>query len=166
MRRAAHEALTKRAVKNYNHIQTKEATVLVSSLLIPSTNLKQDRHFKRLATSTIMSIVYDYPTIMSEHDHVVEKIERYNDRTGHAAGMGAYFVDIFPWMKHIPERSRLSPSRCPSVNTYGLTKPDSLNGSGKAYGYLQRTLRCSLAFSIVSKLTLYVLVLTPNCEPN
>ena len=158
MRRAAHEALTKRAVKNYDHIQTKEATVLVSSLLIPSSNLKQDRHFKRLAASTIMSIVYDYPTIMSDHDHAVEKIERYIDRTSHAAGMGSYFVDIFPWMKHIPERSWLPSSSCLIVNTYGLTKSDSQSGSGKAYGHLRRTLRCSLAFSIVSKLTLYVLV--------
>src|SRR6266566_4329585 len=140
MRRAAHEALTKRAVKNYNHIQTKEATVLVSSLLAPSTNLKQDRHFKRLAASTIMSIVYDYPTIMSEHDHAVERIEIYNDRTGQAVVMGSYFVDIFPWMKHIPERSWLPSSCCLVVNTYGLTKSDSRNGSGKAYGYLQRTL--------------------------
>ena len=105
MRRAAHEALRKKAVKNYNHIQTKEATVLVSSLLTPSSNLKQDRHFKRLAASTIMTIVYDYPTIMSEHDHAVEKIEIYNDRTSDAGVMGTYFVDIFPWMKHIPERS-------------------------------------------------------------
>jgi hypothetical protein len=135
MRRAAHEALTKRAVKNYNHILTKEATILVSSLLTPSTNLKQDRHFKRLAASTIMSIVYDYPTIMSDHDHAVEKIERFNDRTSHAVGRGSYFVDIFPWMKHIPERSWF-PSCCLVVNTYGLTKPDSRNGSGKAYGHL------------------------------
>ena len=160
MRRAAHEALTKRAVKNYNHIQTKEATVLVSSLLMPSSNLNQDRHFKRVAASTIMSIVYDHPTIMSGHDHAVKKIERYNDRISHSTGMGSYFVDIFPWMKHIPERSLLPSSRCLVVNTYGLTKPDSRNGSGKAYGHLQRTLRCSLAFSIVSKMTLYVLVLT------
>jgi hypothetical protein len=159
MRRAAHEALTMRAIQNYHPIQMKEATILVSLLLAPSTNLKQDRHFKRLAASTIMSIVYDYPTIMSEHDHAVEKVERYNDRTSHATGMGSYFVDIFPWMKHIPERSWF-PSCCLVVNTYGQTKPDSRNGSGKAYGHLQRTLRCSLAFSIVSKLTLYVLVST------
>ena len=159
MRRAAHEALTKKAVKNYNDIQTKEATVLVSSLLVPSSNLKQDRHFKRLAASTIMSIVYDYPTIMSERDQAIEKIERYNDRTSYAAGMGSYFVDSFPWMKHIPERYWLPSSRCLPVNTYGLPKPDSRNGSGKAYGHLQRTLRCSSVFSIVSKLTLYVLVL-------
>jgi hypothetical protein len=159
MRRAAHEALTMRAIQNYHPIQMKEATILVSLLLAPSTNLKQDRHFKRLAASTIMSIVYDYPTIMSEHDHAVEKIEIYNDRTGHAAGMGSYFVDIFPWMKYIPERSWLPSSRCLAVDTYGLTKPDSRNGSRKVYGHLQRILRCSLPFSIVSKLILYVLVL-------
>jgi hypothetical protein len=156
MRRAAHEALTKKAVKNYNQIQTKEATILVSSLLMPSSNLNQDRHFKRLAASTIMSILYDYPTIMSEHDHAVEKIERYINRTSDAAGMGAYFVDIFPWMKHVPERSCLPSSRSLAMNAYGRTKPDSRNGSGKVYGHLQRTLRCSLVFSVVSKLTLYV----------
>ena len=159
MRRAAHEALTKRAVKNYNHIQMKEATVLVSSLLVPSSNLKQDRHFKRLAASSIMSILYDYPTITSEHDHAVEKIERYIDRTSDAAGMGSYFVDIFPWMKHIPERSSLPSSRCLVMIIYGPPKLDSRNGSEKAYGHLQKTLRCSLVFSIVSKLTWYALVL-------
>jgi len=165
MHRAAHEALTMRGVQNFHPIQMKEATILVSSFLTPSTDLKQDRHFKRLAASTIMSIVYDYPTIMSEHDHAVEQIERYNDRTSHAVGMGSYFVDIFPWMKHIPERSSPPSSRCLVVNTYGPTKPDSRNGSGKAHGYSQKTLRCSLAFSIVSKLTLYVLVLTLVWSP-
>jgi len=51
-----------------------------------------------------MSILYDYPTIMSEHDHAVEGIERFIDHISHALIMGSYFVDIFPWMKHIPER--------------------------------------------------------------
>jgi cytochrome P450 len=102
MRRAAHEALTKRAVQNYHPIQMKEATILVSSLLAPSANPEQDVHFKRLAASTIMSIVYGYPTIMSEHDPALEKIEKYNDRLGNT--LGTYLVDMFPWMKHIPER--------------------------------------------------------------
>ncbi len=105
MSRAAHEALTKRAVQNYHPIQMKESTILVSSLLISSGNFKPDRHFKRLATSTIMSIVYDYPTIISEQDPSVERMEKYIDRLSRAAAMGAYLVDIFPWMKYIPERS-------------------------------------------------------------
>ena len=107
MRRAASEALTKRAVQNYHPIQMKEATILVSSLLKPSADLQLDGHFKRLAASIIMSIVYGYPTILSENDRVLEKIERYNERLVQAALMGSYFVDIFPWMKYIPARSWL-----------------------------------------------------------
>ena len=60
MRRAAHESLTKRVVQTYQPIQTKEATILISSLLTPSANLNQDGHLKRLAASTIMSIVDDH----------------------------------------------------------------------------------------------------------
>ena len=107
MRRAAHEALTKKSIQNYHLIQMKEATILVSSLLTPSANLKQDRHYKRLAASTIMSIIYNYPTILSEHDDSVEGIEKFINRLSDTATMGSYFVDIFPWMKHIPERSSM-----------------------------------------------------------
>ena len=109
MCRAAHEALTKRAVQSYQPIQTKEATILVLSLLTPSANFRQDRQFKRLAASTIMSIVYDYPTIMSDHDPSVEKIEKRVDRINRSSAMGSYLVDILPWMNYIPARSWLSP---------------------------------------------------------
>lgn len=105
LRRAAHEALTKRVIQDYHPIQTKEATILVSSLLTSSASLKMQ--FKRLAASTILSICYDYPTLVSEHDPTLEKIEEYNARTGAAALPGAYFVDMFPWMIYIPERSWL-----------------------------------------------------------
>jgi len=54
-----------------------------------------------------MSIVYDYPTILSDHVHAVEGIEKFNDRVGKAVTMGSYFVDIFPWMEYIPARSWL-----------------------------------------------------------
>ena len=109
LRRASHEALTKRVIRNYHPIQMKEATILVSSLLRNSANCKLDPdvHFKRLAASTIMSIVYDYPTILSSHDHGVEGIEKFNDLVAQALTMGSYFVDIFPWMKYIPARSWL-----------------------------------------------------------
>ena len=106
-RRASHEALKKRMIQNYHPIQMKEATILVSSLLRNSANHKLDVHFKRLATSTIMSIVYDYPTILSGHDHAVKGIEKYSSRVALSMNMGSYFVDIFPWMKYIPARSWL-----------------------------------------------------------
>ena len=106
-RRASHEALTKRVIQNYHPIQMKGATILASSLLRNSANHKPDVHFKRLAASTIMSIVYDYPTILSNHDRGIEGIEKFNDRVAQALTMGSYFVDIFPWMKYIPARSWL-----------------------------------------------------------
>jgi cytochrome P450 len=105
IRRAAHEALTKRAVQRYHPIHLKEATILVSSLLSPSVSLDPDKKFQRLTASTILSIVYDHPTIVSEHDQTVEQIDAYNLRLSKAAIPGSYFVDIFPWMIHIPERS-------------------------------------------------------------
>ena len=104
MRRAAHEALAKRVVQNYHPLQTKEATILVSSLLSPSAGLNLEKHFHRLGASTILSILYDYPTLKSIHDPTLEEIEEYMLRTSRAAMPGTYFVDIFPWMMYIPER--------------------------------------------------------------
>ena len=106
-RRASHEALKKRVIHNYHPIQMKESTILVSSLLRNSAIHNPDVHFKRLATSMIMSIVYDYPTILSGHDHAVEGIEKYNSRVALSMTVGSYLVDIFPWMKYIPARSWL-----------------------------------------------------------
>jgi hypothetical protein len=108
LRRAAHESLTKTVVQQYYPIQTKEATILVLSLLTPSVSLDLDKQLRRLSASTILSILYDYPTITSEHDDILERIEDYNLRLSKAVTPGSYFVDMFPWMLHIPERSFIS----------------------------------------------------------
>jgi len=105
MRRAAHEALSKRAVQNYHPIQAKEATILVSSLLSSSTGFNLEKQFHRATSSTSLSIIYDYPTLESIYDPTLQKIEDYLLRISHAGKPGSYFVDIFPWMMHIPERS-------------------------------------------------------------
>ena len=105
MRRAAHEALTKRVVQNYHPIQTKEAIILASSLIKPSADIDLSQEFHRTAASTILSIVYDYPTLESINDPVVKNIEDYVLRLGKALRPGKYLVDILPWMMYIPERS-------------------------------------------------------------
>src|SRR6266851_4414740 len=105
MRRAAHEALTKRVVQNYHPIQTKEATFLTSLLLSSSASFNPEKPFHRLAASTILSIVYDHTTIESIDDPTIKKIEDYVFRVSHAATPGNFLVDIFPWMMYIPERS-------------------------------------------------------------
>ena len=106
MRRASHEALTKVAVQRYHPLQTKEATILVSALLANPENRTQ--HIQRAATSTIMSMLYDYPTLASAEDKAVQDM----DRTSHwvARTMAWFFiVEFVPWIMHIPQRSTISP---------------------------------------------------------
>jgi hypothetical protein len=105
MRRAAHEALTKRAVQKYYPIQTKEATTLALSLISSSANVDLPKRFHRTGASTIMSIVYDYPTLESINDPAVKYIEEFMLRISNAMTPGRFLVDIFPWMMYIPERS-------------------------------------------------------------
>jgi len=104
IRRAAHEALTKMTLQSYRPIQTKEATILVSLLLASSSRTQPEKHFQRFTTSMIMSILYDHPTIVSERDPTVERIDEYNNRFSRAVALGSNLVDIFPWMMHIPDR--------------------------------------------------------------
>ena len=104
-RRAAQAALSKEAVQNFHPIFTKEATLLASALLTSSSSCDRTKHFQRAGTSVIMSILYDYPSILSEHDAIVEEIYTFNNRVSHAAAPGNFLVELFPWMMHIPERS-------------------------------------------------------------
>jgi hypothetical protein len=146
-------------LQRYRPIQTKEATILVSSLLAASAStLHPEKHFRRFAASTIMSILYDHPTIVSEHDPTIERIEEFNNRLTRAAVPGSNLVNLFPWMLHIPERSRIS-FRVLMVYT-DTVKKGSQTGSEKAYDILEKTMTCSEAFSTVCGLTLWVLVLT------
>jgi hypothetical protein len=51
-----------------------------------------------------MSILYDYPTLENEHDETITQIHSFIDRMSAASAPGAYLVDLFPRMIHIPER--------------------------------------------------------------
>ena len=104
-RRAAHHSLTKTAVLDYRSTLQKEGVLLASSLL--GNPAASEKHFKRAAASAIMSIVYDYPTLETGNEKVVQEIFAILDRTSKAAAPGAYLVELFPWMMHIPERSVL-----------------------------------------------------------
>jgi hypothetical protein len=102
LRRASHDALTKVVVQKYYPIQMKESNILVTSLL---TNPKDRRqHFMRAGASTIMAILYDYPTLPSAHDKVIEEIDKSIQRGSRATSLGASLVDFLPWMLYIPQR--------------------------------------------------------------
>src|SRR5579863_10545568 len=102
MRRASHEALAKAAVQRYHPIQTREANILVTSLLTNPEDRK--RHFMRAGASTIMAILYDYPTLASAHDKAIDDIERNLQWSKQASNFGSFLVESFPWMLHIPQR--------------------------------------------------------------
>ena len=52
-----------------------------------------------------MSVVYDLPPVESENDYNVARIKEYLERMIATTAIGAYWVEFFPWMKHVPARS-------------------------------------------------------------
>jgi hypothetical protein len=98
-RRAAYWDFSNVAVCDYRPVISKEAILLASSIL--ETPEALDGHFKRYAASTILSILYDYPTLDSEHDKMVTKIHTFFDRL---SAVATHLVNFFPWMTYIPGR--------------------------------------------------------------
>jgi hypothetical protein len=102
LRRAANERLGKSSVKGFYETQLTEAVLQTSDLLVSPA--RWDQHFRRAATSTILSVVYGYPTLKSEHHHILEAVIDFAERVFKTATMGAYLVQFFPWLRHLPSR--------------------------------------------------------------
>jgi len=94
--------LTKAMVRDYHPTFCKEALLLASSILENPNAL--DKHIERSSASATMSILYDYPALEDEHDKTLMEIHGFIDRMSAASAPGAYLVELFPWMIHIPER--------------------------------------------------------------
>ena len=104
-RRAAHEMLTKVAVRDYHPTFCKEAIILAYSILENPKVL--DKHIERSSASATMAILYDYPTLENEHDKAITEIHAFIRRVSAAPAPGANLVELFPWMMYIPERYAL-----------------------------------------------------------
>lgn len=103
MRKAAIDGFVK-DVKQFYEIQTTEAVLLVSdSLANPA---KWDDNVRRSMTSTVLSIIYGYPTITdtTEKNDLVDQINDFSHRLTSAALPGAHLVEFFRWMRYIPSR--------------------------------------------------------------
>ncbi|KAF8469809.1 hypothetical protein DFH94DRAFT_609101, partial [Russula ochroleuca] len=101
MCRAAQEALTKVAVQCYHPIQAKEATILASTLLVNPEN--RDQHFQQATASTMLSILYDFPTLTSVQDKAIQEIDSTVNSSARAA-VGTSLIEFFPWTVYIPQR--------------------------------------------------------------
>ena len=83
-------------------MQMTEAVLQACDLLAEPA--RWDRHFRRTAASMTLSVVYGYPTLLSEQDHIVRVINDLAERLFNAVYMGANWVQFFPWLRHVPNR--------------------------------------------------------------
>ena len=74
----------------------KEAVVQACDLL--DEPAQWDRHFRRTAASTTLSIVYGHPTLTSEQDYIFRIINDFSERLFNASPMGAHLAEFFPWL--------------------------------------------------------------------
>ena len=102
MRKAANEGFSKSSVKRFYEKQTTEAILLACDCLVEPA--QWDRHFRRTAASMILSVVYGCSPITSDEDNTVKLINDFANRITRAAYPGTYWVEFFPWMRHIPSR--------------------------------------------------------------
>ncbi|KAI0051887.1 cytochrome P450 [Auriscalpium vulgare] len=100
MRRAAHEGLGPNTAKDFHDVQRREAVILASDLLANPN--ARNAHMRRATASTILSVIYDFPSIKSEDDPDLMKIDHHIDRHAKAAAPGAHLVEIFTWMSYLP----------------------------------------------------------------
>jgi hypothetical protein len=111
MRRASHEGLHKSAAKAFNSIQVTEAVLLANGILA-SPN-QWEKHLRRFTASMIMTAVYDTPAIHALEDESVRRINDHVIRVALSTLPGSHWVELLPWMKHIP-------SRCVPAHRYAM----------------------------------------------
>ncbi|KAJ7737690.1 cytochrome P450 [Mycena metata] len=100
MRRVAQEALSKNFADKFHAIQSKEAVLLTHSLLVNPTTWGS--HLRRTTASVLLSMVYDTPSLLSEEDTKITRINNFAERLVSAAYPGAYLVEYFTWMRYLP----------------------------------------------------------------
>ena len=102
MRKSADEGFSKSSVKAYCDTQMTEAVIQACDLLVNPA--QWDRHLRRAAASETLSVIYGYPTLTTEQDHIVVAINDFSERVFKVGFVGAHLVQFFPWLRHIPSR--------------------------------------------------------------
>jgi len=100
MRKVSNEKFSTGTVKGFYETQTKEAVLQACDLLAEPA--RWDSNFRRTAASVSLSVIYGYPPLSSDQDHIVRVINNFTACLFNAVNMGAHFVEFFPWMRHLP----------------------------------------------------------------
>ncbi|KAJ7899595.1 cytochrome P450 [Mycena olivaceomarginata] len=90
MRRGSHEALNNQVAKNYFGFQETESTLLIDQFLKDPNDW--DNHLRR---------VHVPHSLYSKNPDIL-RVNRFTERALHAAAPGAFLVEYFTWMEHLP----------------------------------------------------------------
>jgi hypothetical protein len=86
--------------KTYHGFQETETILLIDQILKTPQNF--DNHLRRASTSLVMSIIYGLPPLKDSNDPVILRVNHFTERALAAAAPGAFLVEYFTWMEHLP----------------------------------------------------------------
>ncbi|KAI5831456.1 cytochrome P450 [Schizophyllum commune Tattone D] len=82
--------------------QLSEAHALLRRLLATPSSESLDENLRHNAASVIMNVIYGI-SLEDEDDRYVRFAERALDGMAQAARPGAFFVDVIPWLRYVPQ---------------------------------------------------------------
>ncbi|VDC01478.1 unnamed protein product [Peniophora sp. CBMAI 1063] len=100
MRKASHEALNKVVADGLNEYQVEEAMVLVRNTMRDAAGW--DQLIRSATASMMLRGVYAEAPVLDECDARVYEVNEIAATLSSASGLGAYWVEIMPWMRHVP----------------------------------------------------------------
>ncbi|KAF5368852.1 hypothetical protein D9758_002853 [Tetrapyrgos nigripes] len=101
MRRASETVLGPRVATNYHRKQTDESVLLAFGILNRPDSWKFQAN--RAASSSILSTVYDLPSIQSPDDPSIAFMEDFVHRTTLAMLPGSHLANMFPVLDYLPD---------------------------------------------------------------
>ncbi|KAF4446721.1 hypothetical protein F53441_9654 [Fusarium austroafricanum] len=103
-----HRKLTATQVSNksivrFEPIQEMEILRLLKRLHDDSNSSNLPDHLNQVAGSIMLRILYNYETDPKKNDHIVTMSNLVMEEFSQATAPGAWMVDFFPWLRHLPE---------------------------------------------------------------
>ncbi len=100
LRKTIHEGYSARASATYQPLQEKESAQLALHLLEQPEEWEE--HVKRSAAATILCSTYGWLPVGTSADGIVQGVNTFMLRLGHACLPGSYLVESFPSMLGFP----------------------------------------------------------------